>query len=535
MATLVQKFTLQHFLLCIIVIAVVLLRLPLLDVPLERDEGEYAYMGQLILQGIPPYQAAYNMKFPGIYFLYAVVMAIFGQTLVGIHIGLLVVNIISILLLYLLGKNIHDQSVGIIAAASYAILSLSYHVEGLWANAEHFILPFALAGLLLLRKTHDNNKLGTLFLSGLAFGLATLTKQHGVFYALCGLSWLVYQLLKNNTFQEQKLLKVVLVFIIGICLPLLIALMYLYYVGVFDKFFFWAFTYAPKYVSQHTKAQELFRNNFLPLVKSTPLLWVLAGAGFLTACFSSRFKKERFFLVLFALFAFLATTPGFFFRLHYFLLFLPAVSIFIGIGFSFLVSMFSHLQNKNARLLIPAAFTIIVLLSPLASHADVLFKFSKEQVSRATYGGNPFPEALPLAQFVKEQTTSDDKIAIIGSEPEILFYAQRRSATGYIYLYPLLEKQPYAARMEQEMRTEVEAASPKLLLYTHIQHDWYQKPEAELALNQWFFLLVNSHYTLIARLEYTPGSEQFVFLTDKELLSKEPTRDYWISVFRRKQ
>ena len=30
-------------------------RLRLLAFPLERDEGEYAYAGQLILQGIPPY------------------------------------------------------------------------------------------------------------------------------------------------------------------------------------------------------------------------------------------------------------------------------------------------------------------------------------------------------------------------------------------------------------------------------------------------------------------------------------------------
>ena len=42
-------------------------RLKAVDIPLERDEGEYAYGGQLLLQGVPPYEAAYNMKFPGIY------------------------------------------------------------------------------------------------------------------------------------------------------------------------------------------------------------------------------------------------------------------------------------------------------------------------------------------------------------------------------------------------------------------------------------------------------------------------------------
>src|SRR5438046_6526839 len=37
-------------------------RIRLLGIPLERDEGEYAYAGQLLLQGIPPYKLAYSMK-----------------------------------------------------------------------------------------------------------------------------------------------------------------------------------------------------------------------------------------------------------------------------------------------------------------------------------------------------------------------------------------------------------------------------------------------------------------------------------------
>ena len=44
---------------------VALVRMRLVDLPLERDEGEYAYAGQLLLQGVPPYELAYNMKFPG--------------------------------------------------------------------------------------------------------------------------------------------------------------------------------------------------------------------------------------------------------------------------------------------------------------------------------------------------------------------------------------------------------------------------------------------------------------------------------------
>src|SRR5580704_12848332 len=55
--------------------------------PLERDEGEYAYAGQLILDGFPPYKLAYNMKFPGMYMGYAAIMAVFGETASRIRLG----------------------------------------------------------------------------------------------------------------------------------------------------------------------------------------------------------------------------------------------------------------------------------------------------------------------------------------------------------------------------------------------------------------------------------------------------------------
>jgi hypothetical protein len=81
---------------------VVAIRIRLLGVPLERDEGEYAYAGQLILQGVPPYALAYNMKFPGTYAAYAAIMSIFGQTIPGIHLGLLFVNAATVVVVVLL-------------------------------------------------------------------------------------------------------------------------------------------------------------------------------------------------------------------------------------------------------------------------------------------------------------------------------------------------------------------------------------------------------------------------------------------------
>src|SRR5690242_11108323 len=109
----------------LILLFVVAVRIRFLSVPLERDEGEFAYAGQLILQGIPPYQLAYNVKLPGIYAGYALFMALFGQTPFGIHLGLLFVNMGSIVLLFFLARRLFDSYAAVIASATYALMSTS--------------------------------------------------------------------------------------------------------------------------------------------------------------------------------------------------------------------------------------------------------------------------------------------------------------------------------------------------------------------------------------------------------------------------
>src|SRR6184192_2407111 len=88
------------------VLLVLAVRFRLRDMPLERDEGEYAYAGQLMLQGVPPYREAYNMKLPGTYAAYAVIMAIFTQSPTGIHLGLMLANVLSISMIFLLGRRL---------------------------------------------------------------------------------------------------------------------------------------------------------------------------------------------------------------------------------------------------------------------------------------------------------------------------------------------------------------------------------------------------------------------------------------------
>jgi hypothetical protein len=75
----------------------VCLRLRFLDPPLNRDEGEYAYVAQLMLRGILPYAEAYIHRWPGIYVAHALIEPPLGQTATAVRFGLIVVHATAVI------------------------------------------------------------------------------------------------------------------------------------------------------------------------------------------------------------------------------------------------------------------------------------------------------------------------------------------------------------------------------------------------------------------------------------------------------
>ena len=77
-------------------------------------------------------------------------------------------------LIFFIGKRLLNSTVGIAAAVSYALLSLSPSVLGLAGHATHFVvLPVLGAAFLLLTQQNQLGR-GRLFLSGLLMGLGNL-------------------------------------------------------------------------------------------------------------------------------------------------------------------------------------------------------------------------------------------------------------------------------------------------------------------------------------------------------------------------
>lgn len=463
------------------------IRIRLLSVSLERDEGEYAYAGQLLLQGLPPYAEAYNMKMPGIYASYALIMAVSGETHTGIHWGLLFMNAAAILLVFFLGRRLFDARVGVIAAAAYAVMSLSQNVLGFTANAEHFVLLPALAGTVVLLRATESARAPWFFLAGLLLGLAFLMKQHGVFFILSAGAYLLYLDWKSRPIAWGGWTARWLLFSAGIFLPFAAACLYLYRVGVFGKFWFWVFQYAAEYVSLVPAHIGITRlpESLAPVIWPCLWLWVFAGVGTVALWRDPRARPHAAFMAIFLAGSLLSICPGFYFRHHYFLLLLPPVALCAAAGLcwsSRLLFAGSRLGTGGGLLL----FTAAALIDPVRVEAPYLFLWSDEQVARSSYEANPFPESLVIGDYLKRHTAKTDRIAVIGSEPQIYFYAQRRSATGHIYTYALMEDQPFARQMQEEMSREIEAHAPAFLVYVHHNSSWLRRKKSEPYIFDWF-------------------------------------------------
>jgi len=475
----------------VIVFVVSLIRLRLLSIPLERDEGEYAYMGKLILNGIMPYEEAYSMKLPGTSFMYALMMGLFGKSITGIHLGLLLINSLTAFLLFFSFRKLFNSLVAFVAAAGYALFSVSPNMLGFAAHATQFVTFFVGLGLWFYSRYADEQKWKYAVFTGLALGMSFLMKQQAAFFLVFG--GLLF--LMTATTKKVKVISVFLYSVTAL-IPYLVTVALAVGAGCWSKFIFWTYTYASQYAKGATleRGIELFGFSFLPMFKEYWLLWLLFLLGMVIVFISSLSEMQKTFAVLLTVAGFCSVCPGFYFRPHYFISFLPAVALLAGIATDFIAQKI----GKNKKVLwVPFTIVAASFLFAIGNNSGYYLQDDPETISQNIYGPNPFVSSLEIADYIKEHSTPADKIAILGSEPQIYFYADRKSATGYLYTYGLMEMQRYNKQMQAEMVKEIEQSKPEYLVFCKVGLSWLMQPDSPQDIFTWFYSYIEGRYELV--------------------------------------
>ncbi len=501
-----------------------LIRIHLSDFPLERDEGEYAYAGQLILHGLDPYAYCYSMKLPGTASAYALMMAVFGQTAVGVHLGLLLVNSASIVLLFLLTNRLFGRFAAVTGAATFALLSLQPVVLGFAGHATQFVVMPAIAGVLLLVMAIESDRNWLFFCSGLCLGLSFVMKQPGAFFVLFGFLYLAYsEWIRGLRWPATVFRMAALLF--GSAFPFVVVCLIYWWSGNFHRFWFWVYYYARKYeaILSFSRGWVNFRDKGWEIASSAPALWIVAALGIAAVLWRPKVRAHAIFVIGFLIFSFAALGAGLYFRAHYFILILPAVSMLAGIAIERTTSLLKATPNRFLHA-VPALIFAAAWVVSFAKDSDFYFANDRNSACHRVYGANPFPEAPRIADFIRSRAASGDEVAVIGSEPEIYFYSGLHSATGFVYMYPLMERVPFAKVMQQELESEVENTQPRFIVFVAVSASWLRSTDSEAGIFDWSHKFIAEHYQLVGLVDLMGDDTEFHFDDVRSYQSRSSSR-----------
>ena len=458
---------------------VVAVRLHRLDVALERDEGEYAYIAQMFLRGEAPYTEAYTMKLPGVPLCYALAFVVFGETTRAIHLAGLIADMLSALSIAWLCRSVAapdgraSRALPAIAASCFMVLSSLLCFEGFTANCEKFVVVFVASSFAVFAASRAR---AAIFGAGLLMGMAFLCKQQALplLVLLCAMAGL-----RGGTGRPRLFDRAVFVLCagFGILTPYIATIISAIWLDVFDAFWFQTVSYASKYVGISEEPMRLFLK-VARRMAAQPLLWFAVVGVVLLPIARSIIVGARWTVVLWFVGAALALSIGLHFRPHYFFYITAPLAVAAG---TLAVSSrwFSLALN-------------VCLLATLWLNSGNFFLRTDEEVSEAVYRQTIFNDAIHVAELLAVETAPDERVLILGSEPELLFLANRRSVTPYIYFYPLLEPQPFAEAQQREVIDDVLLSSPDHLvlsartLQQTIKHDRFY-------MREWTFDLLQNY------------------------------------------
>ena len=193
------------------------------------------------------------------------------------------------------------------------------------------------------------------------------------------------------------------------------------------------------------------------------------------------------------------------------------------------------LKEKNIAPLvqiIPGFIIAAAIIYPVFTMGNFFFKASPIEACSLLYGQNPFPESIKIAEYIKARTNKDDRIAVIGSEPQIYFYADRKSATGYIYTYGLMEPHSYASKMQLEFIQEIETSKPQYVVLVNVTTSWLTRRDSDKTIMKWTETFLRQNYTIVGLMD-SISKDHYQIYWDEEARRNRPLSQNNLFVLKR--
>ena len=522
----------------IIICLIAYIRSNFLNVPFERDEGSYAYCGKIILDGAVPFKDIGSQRLPGVFYSYALMVAIFGYTLKSLHIGFIVINIMSAIIIFLIGRRLFNNASAIACALCWALLSMNMGISGFTVQSEHLVAFFALLGIYLLIIYFDKKSYYLIALSGLFFSFAFEVKQTSFFLGLFAGILLVGKQFFEKDRDYKRIILSVLFFSLAVIIPVVLDLFIVWKRGGWEDFNYWFFDIRKEYSSVISFDQgiEYLKMTWPGMYNNYKFIWIVSAIGSLTIFLTSVKWWVKIGVLGFFVFGFLTVMPGNHYYGHYFLQWVPTVCVSAGAFFFSLEEIIkTKLNLKAASRYIALGILVLASFSNISALKKYYFNTNSTQLLRQVYGLNPFPESKVIADKLNTLMKPEDKLAVFGTEIQMYFYTNKISPSRFAGSGALLEFPiKKADEWQKEFINDVEKANPRFLVFYSHPISWLANPNVNNLIFPWFDKFSAEKYNLIGYADMYDNMTNYVWAPNIDLVNNPPKSQYKIFVFERK-
>ncbi len=259
----------------------------------------------------------------------------------------------------------------------------------------------------------------------------------------------------------------------GAALPIAVALAAFLLVGAWSDAYYWVIGYNCEFVRSPLSWAQGGEYLWLQLSRmslSDGLVWCAALLGSIIVWRPRPQTVGHRWLLGWLVVAALSVVPGRFFLSYYFTLFALPLALLAAVGLNGLIERVRAGGGAVGRA-VAWGVAIGVIASPMVAHAG-MFRLSPSAFAERMYRENIFIEAEALGRYLAQHTTPQETILVVGSEPEILFYARRRSATKYIFFYPLTSWLPRSSAMREEFFAELDRGRSRYIVVMTLPSSW---------------------------------------------------------------
>jgi 4-amino-4-deoxy-L-arabinose transferase-like glycosyltransferase len=483
----------------------VLLYLPSLGAPLERDEGAYATVAEGILNDKVPYQDLFDNKPPLVYGWYALSFLTFGENAAAPRLFAAALLSLTVVAVFVYCRMVLPRPAAYVAAAFFG-LSTGLPLVSLHANTEAFMLLPLVTSLLAFTVGMRRERLLWFVIAGALSGVAIITKQVAVWnliaLAVAGLWWRW----SAGSRGWKAFAPSTGVFAGGAAVIAAAGLVFAR-LGAWDDFVYANISYNYQYVTFLSSAGNAF------VLQRSVLSWVLFLAlaaplaiGALVGLL--RLVKVRrlswhYPLVLWTLASTLGVATGGRFYPHYFLELMPALSVLTA---SAVYDYFAARRERTVGVSTVLATTVLLVTSVITVGLIQLAPYASAKFfSMNAYHQKEWEHQIPaLAEGITQRTLPDETIFNYGREAQIYHYSDRLPAAPFFYDWAYT----YDVKTLEKTIEVLRRAPPRYIVDT-VQPPLFKEsdrsPEFDAFLRERYVLVGREYFADVYRLRVEPG------------------------------